>query len=231
MDLWCCQWARSLDGSQSSKICTWNIFSVQTSQAGSIFSPLRLPPLLSFWCLSVQNTAGSNIQGWVYGGGQNYERSWGKLSLSLGDNNWHLRLQQMTAAICLKHFGQTISLVPERNTTVSVNWFEHCQGLSLKVLISFFTVLWQIRSVRYNRLSFGKFSCSNIARIWPPAMMDHFVTWDYTLPPPPTLAKVKAIFFRFLTFLARDLRGLENIKVYFSFVNVSNTLGSSSENN
>ena len=138
MDLWCCQWARSLDGSQSSKICTWNIFSVQTSQAGSIFSPLRLPPLLSFWCLSVQNTAGSNIQGWVYGGGQNYERSWGKLSLSLGDNNWHLRLQQMTAAICLKHFGQTISLVPERNTTVSVNWFEHCQGLILKVLISFF---------------------------------------------------------------------------------------------
>ena len=55
-------------------------------------------------------------------------------------------------------------------------------------------VLWQIRSVRYNKLSFGKFSCSNIARIWPPAMMDHFVTWDYTLPPPPTLAEVKAIF-------------------------------------
>ena len=27
-----------------------------------------------------QNTAGSNIQGWVYGGGQYYERSWGKLS-------------------------------------------------------------------------------------------------------------------------------------------------------
>ena len=53
------------------------------------------------------------------------------------------------------------------------------------------------------------------------------MTWDYTLPPPPTLAKVKAIFFRFLTFLARDLRGLENIKVCFSFVNVSNTLGSS----
>ena len=60
-------------------------------------------------------------------------------------------------------------------------------------------------------------------------MMDHFVTWDYTLPPPPTLAKVKAIFFRFLTFLARDLRGLENIKVYFSFVNVSDSLGPSSE--
>ena len=112
----------------------------------------------------------------------------------------------MTAAICLKYFGQTISLVPERSTTVSVNWFEHCQGLSLKVLISFFrdtfnenshaSLYLQIRSVRYNKLSFGKFSCSNIARIWPPAMMDHFVTWDYTLPPPPTLAKVKAIFFR-----------------------------------
>ena len=171
------------------------------SQAGSIFSPLRLPPLLSFWCLSVQNTAGSNIQGWVYGGGQYYERSWGKLSLSLGDNNWHVRLQQMTTAQCLKYFGQNISFVPERN---SVNLFEHCQGLSLKVLISFFkdtfnenshaSLYLQIRSVKYNKLSFWKFSCSNIARIWPPAMMDHFVTWDYTLAPPPTLAKVKAIF-------------------------------------
>ena len=107
-------------------------------QAGSIFSPLRLPPLLSFWCLSVQNTAGSNIQGWVYGGGQYYERSWGKLSLSLGDNNWHVRLQQMTTAQCLKYFGQNISFVPERNSTMSVNWFEHCQDLSLKVLISLF---------------------------------------------------------------------------------------------
>ena len=135
MVLWCCQWARSLDGSQSSKICTWNIFSVQTRQAGSTFSPLRLPPLLCFWCLSVQNTAGSNIQGWVYGGGQYYERSWGKLSLSLGDNNWHVRLQQMNTPQCLKYFGQNISFVPEKN---SVNLFEHCQGLSLKVLISFF---------------------------------------------------------------------------------------------
>ena len=104
MVLRCCQWSRSLDGSQSSKICTWNIFSVQTRQAGSIFSPLRLPPLLGFWCLSVQNTAGSNIQGWVYGCGQYYEKSWGKLSLSLGDNNWHVRLQQMTTAQCLKYF-------------------------------------------------------------------------------------------------------------------------------
>ena len=59
----------------------------------------------------------------------------GKLSLSLGDNNWHVRLQQMTTAQCLKYFGQNISFVPERN---SVNLFEHCQGLSLKVLISFF---------------------------------------------------------------------------------------------
>ena len=41
----------------------------------------------------------------------------------------------MTAAQCLKYFGQNISFVPERN---SVNLFEHCQGLSLKVLISFF---------------------------------------------------------------------------------------------
>ena len=37
--------------------------------------------------------------------------------------------------------------------------------------------------------------------------------------------------FRFLTFLARDLRGLENIQVYFSFVNVSDSLGPSSEHN
>ena len=37
--------------------------------------------------------------------------------------------------------------------------------------------------------------------------------------------------FLFLTFLARDLRGLANHKVYFSFVYVSNTLGSSSEHN
>ena len=37
--------------------------------------------------------------------------------------------------------------------------------------------------------------------------------------------------FQFLTLLARDLRGLAGIKVYFSFVYVSNTLGSSSEHN
>ena len=37
--------------------------------------------------------------------------------------------------------------------------------------------------------------------------------------------------FRFPTFLARDLRGLASIKVYFSFVNVSDSLGPSSEHN
>ena len=37
--------------------------------------------------------------------------------------------------------------------------------------------------------------------------------------------------FQFLTFLARDLRGLAGIKVYFSFVNVSDSLGPSSEHN
>ena len=37
--------------------------------------------------------------------------------------------------------------------------------------------------------------------------------------------------FLFLTFLARDLRGLANLKVYFSFVNVSDSLGPSSEHN
>ena len=35
--------------------------------------------------------------------------------------------------------------------------------------------------------------------------------------------------FQFLTFLARDLRGLAGIKGYFSFVNVSDSLGPSSE--
>ena len=37
--------------------------------------------------------------------------------------------------------------------------------------------------------------------------------------------------FLFLTFLSRDLRGLANLKVYFSFVNVSDSLGPSSEHN
>ena len=31
-------------------------------------------------------------------------------------------------------------------------------------------------------LSFSKISYFNIAGIWPPGMMDHFVTWDYTPP-------------------------------------------------
>ena len=35
--------------------------------------------------------------------------------------------------------------------------------------------------------------------------------------------------FRFLTFLAKDLRGLANINLHFSFVFVLNTLGSSLE--
>ena len=37
--------------------------------------------------------------------------------------------------------------------------------------------------------------------------------------------------FLFLTFLARGLRGLANLKVHFSFVNVSDSLGPSSEHN
>ena len=37
--------------------------------------------------------------------------------------------------------------------------------------------------------------------------------------------------FRFLTPLARDLRGVANIKAYFSFVYVSDSLGPSSEHN
>ena len=37
--------------------------------------------------------------------------------------------------------------------------------------------------------------------------------------------------FRFLTFLVWDLRGLANIKVHFSFVNFSDSLGPSSEHN
>ena len=45
------------------------------------------------------------------------------------------------------------------------------------------------------------------------------------------LLSLAPVHFRFLTFLARDLRGLAGIKVYFSFVYVSNTLGSSSEHN
>ena len=35
--------------------------------------------------------------------------------------------------------------------------------------------------------------------------------------------------FQFLTFLARDLRGLTNINLHFSFVLILNALGSSSE--
>ena len=44
-------------------------------------------------------------------------------------------------------------------------------------------------------------------------------------------AKDNLTHFQFLTFLARDLRGLAGIKVYFSFVNVSDSLGLSSEHN
>ena len=55
------------------------IFSPNQAGRVNIFT-FEVAALLSFWCLSVQNTAGSNIQRWVYGGGQNYERSWGKLS-------------------------------------------------------------------------------------------------------------------------------------------------------
>ena len=51
--------------------------------------------------------------------------------------------------------------------------------------------------------------------------MSLFVSWYYKY----------MTHFLFLTFLARDLRGLANHKVYFSFVYVSNTLGSSSEHN
>ena len=47
----------------------------------------------------------------------------------------------------------------------------------------------------------------------------------------PILRAILVTHFQFLTFLARDLRCLANLKVYFSFVNVSDSLVPSSEHN